>query len=109
MPENHPLSSSPGRGAPPRRGVRAAFDRVFQGRDGGPPDLDEMWRDFKRRIAAFFGNYARTVDAGWGWRLPYPFEEHEIVPVTQLQTAEIGRSTINTATGLRDSAMLTQD
>jgi membrane protease subunit HflK len=165
MPENKTSPSSPGRGAPSRPGaLRAAFGRVFQGRDGGPPDLDEMWRDFKRKIAGFFGiarknepnpgggfqpdvksagiglglilsiivvvwlfsgsfivregqqavvtffgKYARTVDAGWGWRLPYPFEEHEIVPVTQLQTAEIGRSTINTATGLRDSAMLTQD
>jgi len=144
--------------------LRSAIGRLFQGRDGGPPDLDEMWRDFKRKVAGFFGvarkepapggggfqpdvksagigagliaaiivvvwlfsgsfivregqqavvtffgKYARTVDAGWGWRLPYPFEEHEIVPVTQLQTAEIGRSTLNSATGLRDSAMLTQD
>ena len=166
MPENHPSPSSPDRGAPPRPGaLRSAFGRLLQGRDGGPPDLDEMWRDFKRKVAGFFGvarkepspggggfqpdvksagigagliaaiivvvwlfsgsfivregqqavvtffgKYARTVDAGWGWRLPYPFEEHEIVPVTQLQTAEIGRGgSSNTATGLRDSAMLTQD
>jgi len=159
MPENPPSTT------PPRRAsLRAAFGRLFQGRDSGPPDLDEMWRDFKRKVAAFFGvsrrepgpggggfqpdvksagigagliaaivvvvwmfsgsfivregqqgvvtffgKYTRTVDAGWGWRLPWPFEDHRIVSVTQLQTAEIGRNTINSATGLRDSAMLTKD
>ena len=162
MPENTPPTT-------PRRPLhsfaRAAFGRLFQGREGGPPDLDEMWRDFKRKLGAFFGlsrraepppggngfqpdvksagigagliaviivvvwlfsgsfivregqqavvttfgKYARTADAGWGWRLPYPIQDHRTVSVTQLQTAEIGRNSVNSTTGLRDSAMLTKD
>ena len=50
MPETSPSTT------PPRRArLRQAFGRLLQGRDGGPPDLDEMWRDFKRRLGAFFG------------------------------------------------------
>ena len=144
------------------------------GRNDGPPDLDELWRDFNRKlngvfnnkggggngqpprrdpeegggpsfqpdlksagigigliamvvavvwagsgffivqegqqsIITTFGRYSSTVDAGFQWRLPYPFQGNETVPVTQLRTAEIGRSNVTQATGLRDSSMLTQD
>jgi membrane protease subunit HflK len=152
-----------------RRGpLRRAFGRLFaQGNDGGPPDLEEMWRDFTRRLGSFFGvqkkggdigpgggggfqpdvksawigvaligaivaivwlfsgsfivqegqravvttfgKYTRTVEPGWGWRLPYPIQQHEIVDFTLLKTAEIGGTGVNPATGLRDSSMLTQD
>ncbi len=168
MPDNFNMPSPNGPGPSPRRALlRRVFDRVFaQGQDGGPPDLEEMWRDFTRKLGAFFGvtkkagdpgpggggfqpdarsagigvvliagivvvvwlfsgsfivqegqqavittfgKYSRTVDAGWGWRAPYPFQANETHPVTQLQTAEIGGSAIAVATGLRDSAMLTQD
>ena len=142
-----------------------------QGPNQGPPDLDELWRDFNRKlgglfggpksggnpsggnqggngggfqpdmknagmgvgliaIVAFliwmgtgffivqegqqavitrFGRFHATVGAGFNWRLPYPIERHEIVVVTQIRSVEVGRDVIIKATGLRDSAMLTQD
>jgi membrane protease subunit HflK len=140
---------------------------IFSNRNDGPPDLDELWRDFNRKLSGLFGGrggrmdpsgdngspfppdmksaglgagliagvvaliwlgsgffivqeghqavittfgrYQSTVDAGWKWRFPYPFQAHETVPVTQLRSVEIGRNTVVQATGLRDSSMLTQD
>ena len=149
------------------------------GRNDGPPDLDELWRDFNRKLGGLFGNrgggrrggfgggrgddggngagggpsfqpdmksagigagliagvlavlwlgsgffivqegqqavitqfgrYNHTVDAGFQWRFPYPFQAHETVSVTQLRSVDIGRTTVSQATGLRDSSMLTQD
>ncbi len=139
------------------------------GRNDGPPDLDELWRDFNRKLSGMFGGkggggvppsnsggggnfqpdmksagigigliagvvlvgwlasgffivqegqqavvtsfgkYAKTVDAGFQWRLPYPFQANETVPVTQLRSVEVGRTGVVQATGLRDSSMLTQD
>lgn len=133
------------------------------GRNDGPPDLEEAWRDLNRKLSSFFsgrsspepqgggsgpdmrsagigmgliggvvalawlgsgfftvqegeqavitsfGKYSRTVDAGFQWRLPYPFQAHETVAVTQLRSVEVGRSTTVSGTGLRDSSMLTQD
>jgi membrane protease subunit HflK len=142
---------------------------MSNGRNDGPPDLDELWRDFNRKLGGLFGGrggagkppesrgdgpsfqpdmksagvgvgligvvvaliwagsgffivqegqqaiittfgrYSSTVDAGFQWRLPYPIQEHETVPVTQLRTMEVGRNSIGQTTGLRDSSMLTQD
>ncbi len=134
------------------------------GRNDGPPDLDELWRDFNRRLSGLFGGrgsggassggdrppdmrgasvgaslivgvvaliwlasgfiivqegqqgvvlsfgrFSHTVEAGFQWRGPYPFQSHDIVNVTQLRSAEIGRNVTVQATGLRDSSMLTQD
>ena len=138
----------------------------------GPPDLDELWRDFNRKlgqifggkggpqrpqgpggsgggsggpeIPAFiknlgigvilggallvwlatgffivqegqqavitqFGKYHSTVSAGFNWRMPYPVQRHELVFVTQIRSVDIGRDNIIKATGLRESAMLTED
>ena len=142
------------------------------GRGDGPPDLDELWRDFNKKLSGLFGGrsgrpgpnppgepggggpnfqpnmksagvgaaliagvvvliwlgsgvfivqegqqavvtqfgrYSHTVDAGFQWRFPYPFQAHETVSVTQLRSKEVGRNTVVQATGLRDSSMLTQD
>jgi membrane protease subunit HflK len=145
------------------------------GRKDGPPDLDELWRDFNGKLTNLFGNkngrqrpgnngggdggnsggppfqpdmksagigvgliagvialvwagsgvyivqegsqavvtqfgrYVYTTDAGIQYRFPYPFQAHETVPVTQLRSVDVGRSTVAQATGLRDSSMLTQD
>lgn len=138
------------------------------GRNEGPPDLDELWRDFNRKLSGMFGGtrqgggsgdgggngsfqpdmksagigvglivgvvalgwlgsgffivqegeqavvtsfgrYSKTVDAGFQWRLPYPFQANETVSVTQLRSVEVGRNSVVPATGLRDSSMLTQD
>jgi membrane protease subunit HflK len=154
--------------------LRSAAARLARGnvllnnRNEGPPDLDELWRDFNRKLSGLFGSrgggesrpngsggggfppdmrsaglgialvaavvaaiwigsgifivqeghqavittfgrYSSTVDAGIQWRLPYPFQAHETVPVTQLRSVEIGRNSVVQATGLRDSSMLTQD
>jgi len=134
---------------------------------GGPPDLDELWRDFNAKLAGLFGNknggsqppsgdggsngpdfkaarfgvgvigavvlaiwlstgffivqegqqavitqfgrYHSTVGAGFNWRLPYPFQRHELVFVTQIRSVDVGRDNIVKSTGLRESAMLTED
>ncbi|MES2910730.1 MAG: FtsH protease activity modulator HflK [Pseudomonadota bacterium] len=146
-----------------------------QGPNQGPPDLDELWRDFNRKLGGLFGGknnggrarsggnsggngggsggfqpdmksagigvgliagvavliwlgtgffivqegqqavitqfgkYNSTVGAGFNWRLPYPIQRHEMVVVTQIRSVDVGRDTIIKATGLRESAMLTED
>ncbi len=142
-----------------------------QGPNQGPPDLDELWRDFNRKLGGLFGGnkspkggnnggglgggggfqpdmksagigagliaavvvliwlgtgffivqegqqavitqfgkYKSSVGAGFNWRLPYPIQRHELVFVTQIRSVDIGRDTILKVTGLRDSAMLTED
>ncbi len=134
---------------------------------GGPPDLDELWRDFNAKLSGLFGNkkggsqppgnaggpngpdfkaarfgigvigavvlaiwlstgffivqegqqavitqfgrYHSTVGAGFNWRLPYPFQRQELVFVTQIRSVDVGGDTIVKSTGLRESAMLTED
>ena len=147
-----------------------------QGPQAGPPDLDELWRDFNRKLGGLFGGtrngrrggrgagngngsggagggfqpdmksagigaglilavvvliwlgtgffivqegqqavvtqfgkYKSTVGAGFNWRLPYPIQRHELVFVTQIRSVDVGRDMVIKATGLRDSAMLTED
>jgi membrane protease subunit HflK len=148
----------------------AGVTLLENGRNDGPPDLDELWRDFNRKLSGLFsgrgsrrgngggdsgggpnfqpnlksagvgaaliggvivliwlgsgvfivqegqqavvtsfGRYSHTVDAGFQWRFPYPFQAHETVNVTQLRSTEVGRNSVSQATGLRDSSMLTQD
>ena len=164
MPENISPSSAP---SPRLRAwLRKVLGRTMAQNQEGPPDLEEMWRDFTRKLSTFFGlgkkggepggggggfqpdarsagmglaavaviaiivwlfsgsfivqegqkavvttfgRYSHTVDAGWGWRWPYPIQANETINFTQTQTAEIGGNTVSASTGLRDSAMLTQD
>lgn len=140
-----------------------------QGPNQGPPDLEELWRDFNRKLGGIFGGgnrkrdaggggggrgnfkpdmknagfgiglifgiavliwlgsgffivqegqqavitqfgkYKSTVGAGFNWRLPYPVQRHELVFVTQIRSVDVGRDAIIKSTGLRGSAMLTQD
>jgi membrane protease subunit HflK len=156
-------------------GRRDGIVMATGGRDG-PPDLDELWRDFNRKLSGLFGGkgggsrnngsgdgggnsngggpnfqpdmksagvgvsliagivaliwlgsgffivqegqqavvtsfgkYSHTADAGFQWRMPYPFQAHETVNFTQLRSKEVGRNNVVAATGLRDSSMLTQD
>jgi modulator of FtsH protease HflK len=63
----------------------------------------------EQAVVTSFGKYSHTADAGFKWRMPYPFQAHETVPVTQLRSVEVGRNAVVPATGLRDSSMLTQD
>jgi membrane protease subunit HflK len=151
-----------------------------QGTNQGPPDLDELWREFNRKLGGFlggnkgganrpqgslgggsggggnaggsggfqpdmktagvgigligavavliwlgtgffivqegqqavitqFGKYNSTVGAGFNWRLPYPVQRHEVVVVSQIRSVDVGRDSVIKATGLRESAMLTED
>ena len=146
-----------------------------KGPNQGPPDLDELWRDFNRKLGGLFGNvknsgrgfpgggagggsgsgggfqpdmksagigvglivgvvlliwlgtgffivqegqqavitqfgkYKSSVGAGFNWRLPYPIQRHELIFVTQIRSVDVGRDSIIKATGLRESAMLTED
>jgi modulator of FtsH protease HflK len=139
-----------------------------RGPNQGPPDLDELWRDFNRKLGGLFGGkgrrpdnggfggggnfqpdmksagigaglvagvvvliwlgtgffivqegqravitqfgrYKATVGAGFNWRLPYPIQRHELVFVTQIRSVDVGRDNVIKSTGLRESAMLTED
>ncbi|MES3012689.1 MAG: FtsH protease activity modulator HflK [Pseudomonadota bacterium] len=168
-------TTSPGRFQ--RLRARAAGWVLNNGRGDGPPDLDELWRDFNRKLSGLFGGkgggnaprgngsgdngggngggpnfqpdmksagigaglvagvvaliwlgsgffivqegqqavvtsfgkYSHTADAGFQWRMPYPFQANEVVSFTQLRSTEVGRNAVIAATGLRDSSMLTQD
>ncbi len=133
--------------------------------NSGPPDLDQLWSDFNRKLSGLFGGgkgtppgggsngfkpdmrnagvgiglilgvvaliwlgtgffivqegqqavitqfgrYKSTVNAGFNWRLPYPIQRHELVFVTQIRSVDVGRDSVLKATGLKESAMLTQD
>ena len=63
----------------------------------------------QQAVITQFGRYHSTVGAGFNWRLPYPIQRHETVFVTQIRSVDIGRDAIVRATGLRESAMLTED
>jgi modulator of FtsH protease HflK len=157
------------------RAARALVAGAMFNKGDGPPDLDELWRDFNRKLSGLFGGkgggqrppregggnggggggnnfqpdmksagigmsliagiallvwlgsgifivqegqqavvttfgrFANTREAGIQFRWPYPFQSHETVSVTQLQSVEVGRNAVTQATGLRDSSMLTQD
>jgi modulator of FtsH protease HflK len=131
-------------------------------KDGeGPPDLDEMWRDFNRRLSQIFGRrgggvgggrpdngrgarigvgivigvliaiylgsgvfvvqdgqaavvmqfgkYRYTAGQGVHWRLPYPFEAHELVNVGQIRQVEVGRNNVVRLANVKDASMLTHD
>jgi membrane protease subunit HflK len=163
-------AGKPTEGAPEGEPTKPPPDRRPASANSGPPDLDELWRDFNRKLGSLFGGkpkggqggglggggiggfqpdmksagvglglilgvllliwlgtgffivqegqqavitqfgrYKSTVNAGFQWRLPYPIQRHELVFVTQIRSVDIGRDTVLKATGLKESAMLTQD
>ena len=173
-PASRPDADPPGAPPPPA----PQRPRGPQGPNQGPPDLDELWRDFNRKLGGIFGGgkgggqrpspfggngghggngggngykpdmknagmglglvavvalliwlgtgffivnegyqavitqfgrYKETVGAGFNWRLPYPIQRHETVMVTQIRSTDVGRDAIVRSTGLRESAMLTED
>lgn len=63
----------------------------------------------QQAVITQFGKYKNTVGAGFNWRLPYPIQRHELEFVTQIRSVDVGRDTVIKATGLRESAMLTED
>ncbi|MGJ7563949.1 FtsH protease activity modulator HflK [Variovorax sp. GB1R11] len=63
----------------------------------------------QQAVVTQFGRYKSTVNAGFNWRLPYPIQRHELVVTTQIRSTDVGRDAIVRSTGLRESAMLTED
>jgi membrane protease subunit HflK len=63
----------------------------------------------QQAVITRFGALNRTVDAGFNWRAPYPFERHETVSFTQVRSVEVGRNSVGAATGIKESSMLTKD
>ena len=55
-----------------------------------------------------FGKYQYATGAGFKWRMPYPFESHEVVNLAQLRQATVGFRGERGGQG-RDSLMLTKD
>jgi membrane protease subunit HflK len=69
MSETHPERQTPGLGDVasaasallcallrlPQRAARGRDTLVLNGRNEGPPDLDELWRDFNRKLSGMFG------------------------------------------------------
>jgi len=63
----------------------------------------------QRGVVLTFGKYSDVTQAGLRWRLPYPFQSHEIVDLSGVRTVEIGyRNNVRTKV-LRESLMLTDD
>jgi membrane protease subunit HflK len=66
MPENTSPSSAPSaRRRPLLRKVLGSF--MAAGQDG-PPDLEEMWRDFTRKLSSFFGLGKKGGEPGNGFQ-----------------------------------------
>jgi membrane protease subunit HflK len=63
----------------------------------------------QQAVITRFGALNRTVDAGFNWRIPTPFERHETVSFTQVRSVEVGRNSVGAVTGVKDSSMLTKD
>ena len=56
-----------------------------------------------------FGKYKTMTGAGINWRLPYPFQSHEVVNISGVRTVEIGYSGSVRTKVPRESLMLTDD
>ncbi|MCX8522190.1 MAG: protease modulator HflK N-terminal domain-containing protein, partial [Rhodoferax sp.] len=57
----------PGEGtSQPEPGPPAQPERPPQSTNAGPPDLDELWRDFNRKLGALFGKKSTGNKGGGG-------------------------------------------
>jgi len=61
-------ASSPQPSAPQRPVVVPPPPQRPAGRQDGPPDLDEVWRDFSNKLGSIFGNKPRRGNGGNGFR-----------------------------------------
>jgi membrane protease subunit HflK len=63
----------------------------------------------QRGVVFTFGKQTDLTSPGLRWRLPYPFQSHEKVNLSQVRTVEVGyRNTVKTKV-LKESLMLTDD
>jgi hypothetical protein len=64
----------------------------------------------QQAVVTRFGRYNSTVGAGFNWRLPYPIQRHESWSTSRRSARSTSAATPSScATGLRESAMLTED
>jgi len=127
----------------------------------GPPDLEELWSDFNRKLSGMFGKgggggrptpefnprlfggglgliiglvllawlasgfyivdanqralvlqfgrFKEVTEPGLKWRLPYPFQSHELVNLTGVRTIEVGYRGTEKNKVLKEALMLTDD
>ncbi len=70
-------------------------------------------REGEAGIVLRFGQFAERTGPGLRWRLPYPIETKEIVPVDKVQTVEVGYRTSERTRALnlvpKEALMLTAD
>ena len=63
----------------------------------------------QRGVVLTLGRFSEVTNAGLRWRLPYPFQTHEVVDLSGVRTVEVGyRNNVKTKV-LRESLMLTDD
>ncbi len=63
----------------------------------------------EKGVVLRFGKFKEITSEGLQWHLPYPFESHEIVNVTQVRTVEVGYRGNERAKDLQEALMLTDD
>ncbi|MDB5800282.1 MAG: protease FtsH subunit HflK [Rhodocyclales bacterium] len=63
----------------------------------------------EKGVVLRFGKFKEITSEGLQWRLPYPFETHEVVNVTQVRTVEVGYQGNERAKKLSEALMLTDD
>ena len=63
----------------------------------------------KRGVELRLGRYVQTTQPGPRWHWPYPFENAEVVNVSQLQSVEIGHRNNQKTKVREESLMLTED
>jgi membrane protease subunit HflK len=61
----------------------------------------------KKGVVQRFGKLTQTTEAGAQWRLPWPFESHQVVNVDGVRTIEVGYR--GKSKNLQESLMLTDD
>lgn len=61
----------------------------------------------KKGVVMRFGKYTQTTGPGAQWRLPWPFESHQVVNVDGVRTIEVGYR--GKSKNLAESLMLTDD
>lgn len=61
----------------------------------------------KKGVVQRFGKLTQTTEAGAQWRLPWPFESHQVVNVDGVRTIEVGYR--GKSKNLAESLMLTDD
>lgn len=63
----------------------------------------------ERGVVLRFGKLVQTTEPGLRWRLPFPFETHEIVDLSGVRTIEVGYRGQDRNRVLREALMLTDD